>query len=224
MRWFKFMERQFAEKLADFGSLRIRHLSFYEDIERHGLAVGDPDENKIILYSKIHAKTGAELNNFEKARFFAFESEDAAQSSIFHNIDIEREIVGKAPYAFCATQEQSEEIRQRFNEENKLVNMPEYDACVEIVDHISFVNALIKHVDEASLKYYGHGNCFYRERRVRWDRWNPRVEQSPAFVKDPKYKWQKEVRIIFEPSDVDFQEFIDLAVPELIPLCKLHKY
>ncbi|MDB6061472.1 MAG: hypothetical protein JWM78_1575 [Verrucomicrobiaceae bacterium] len=224
MRWFKYMERQFAEQLANYGNLRIRRLSYYEDIESHGAAIGDPEENKITLYSHAHAKTGAELNDFEREGFVTFANEEEAQRAMFFNVQFERKFVGRPSYAFCATQVQSEDIRQKFNDENKLSRKPEYDACVEIVDHISFVNALKKHMNEASLKYYGHGNCFYREKKVRWNQWNPNVDQCPAFLKALKYKWQGEVRILFESIEVDPNEFIDLNAPELIPLCRLHLY
>lgn len=224
MRWFKYMERKYAEEFANHGIFRINHLKNYENMELLGSAIGDSEENKLTIFSKIGLKTGSELNDFEKDGFFTFENDDIAKTWTFGNVECIRENHGRPTYSFCATDTCSEKIREQFNIDNKLAGRPAYDACVEILDRNKFIEVLKKHMHDINLIYYGHGHCFYREKQIPWNQWNRQNEQCPAFIKDPKYKWQQEVRILFEPRDEIYNDFVDLSSSDFVSLCRLHTY
>lgn len=221
MHWYKYMEARFAKELVDYGRLRINSLNYYKDIETHGNAVGDKEENTLNAVSDIHGtKTGAEFNELEKMIFKPAPGADPSLFSI-SNSRIELSVQGKPTYGFCLSVSLSRELVTKMNKENNIVGSPQYDTCVKIKDHVLFVKTLSKYIKSHKLEYYGHGHCSYKSRDIPWEQWHKKGEQCPAFIKGLSYKWQKEVRILFETQSHDDLEPIDCEIPELKELCEI---
>ena len=221
MQWFKYMEARFAKELIDHGRLRINSLNYYKDIEAHGNAIGDKEQNTLNAVSAIDGtKTGAELNELEQMFFKPAPGVDPSSFSI-SNLSVVVPVQGKPTYGFCLSDSLSRELVSEMNKENEIVGSPKYDTCVKIKDHVSFVKILSKYIKKHNLEYYGHGHCSYKSRNIPWDQWQKQSGQCPAFIKGLSYKWQKEVRVIFETQSHDDLEPIDCEIPELKELCEI---
>jgi hypothetical protein len=221
MHWYKYMEARFASDLADKGKLRINSLNYYKDIEMHGNAVGDREENTYNAVSVIAGtKKGAELNQLEKMFFKPAPGVDPSTFFI-SNMTVRLSVQGKPSYGFCLSDTLSKELVTRMNEENESADKLPYDMCVKIIDHVKFVKVLSQHLKSRSLEYYGHGHCFYKSRYISWEEWHRNRDQCPAFIKGLNYSWQKEVRVIFETESHEDLEPIDIEIPELIQLCEI---
>ena len=221
MKWYKYTEMKWAEGFVNSGRIRLNSLGYYRDIERHGLAVGDLHENTREIYSRSEFKTAAQLNDFEKS-FISIDETCKMDTIQFIGSNFILKHVGVPSYAICLSDNLSYALQSRMSDENIAAgNMP-YDACIEIDDHIRFVRLISEAAKEqGGLEYYGHGHCFYKEREVNWDMWNPQLEQCPAFVKSSLYSWQKEVRVLFKPISGDVSQSVDLIVPELKDFCRI---
>mgnify|MGYP006401287549 CR=1 FL=1 len=221
MIWYKYMEGRFAKDLVDHGRLRVNSLNYYRNVELHGNAVGDREENTFNATSAIEGtKTGDQLNPVERTIFGFAPGVDPSTCS-FSNLSVVVPVQGRPSYGLCLSDTLSGELVARMNEENALVGNPPYDACVKIHDHKVLIRLLERYLKGRGLKYYGHGHCFYKSRNIPWERWHRESDQCPAFVKDPSYSWQKEVRILFECGSGDEVDPIDCEIPELADLCEI---
>lgn len=221
MHWYKYMEARFANELVEFGRLRINSLNYYKDIEEHGNAVGDKEENTLNAVSAIKGtKTGDQLNELESMVFQPAPGVDPASFSI-SNLSIVVPVQGKPSYGCCLSDTLSRELVDEMNKENELAGNPPYDACVKIRDHVAFVKIISDHLKRESLEYYGHGHCFYKSRNIPWEQWHRSSDQCPAFIKDPKHSWQKEVRVLFETESHEDFEPIDCEIIGLRDLCEI---
>jgi hypothetical protein len=221
MNWYKYMEARFANELVYHGKIRINSLNYYKDIEAHGNAVGDREENTLNAVSAIDGtKTGAELSDLEQMVFKPAPGVDPSSFSI-SNLSIVVPVQGKPSYGFCLSDTLSKELVTKMNEENDSVGNPPYDTCVKITDHVRFVKVLADHLKSQNLGYYGHGHCFYKSRDIAWEEWHRNNDQCPAFIKGLSYSWQKEVRVLFETQSHENIEPIDCEIPELKKLCEL---
>lgn len=221
MQWFKYMESCWAKELVEQGKLRISSLDYYKKIELHGNAVGDADENIRHAVSQSNKpKTNLELNEFEK-KIFHSDVIDTKEVATFVGTKFTRPVAGRPTYGFCLSDRLSFGIANRMNQENRLAGIPEYDACVRFENHLQLVEVLSCHASKSNLQYYGHGHCFYKSRDFPWDQWDKFHQQCPAFIKEPPYSWQKEVRIIFDSSFAETDEYLPLEIPELTGICEL---
>lgn len=215
MHWYKYMENRFAQSLVGKGALRINSLAYYRDVETHGTAVGDHEENTQHVYSLVENKTGDQLNEFER------DIVSAGPNVTFRDCTFARTVNGVPTYALCLCESFSDEIMQRMSYENEAACNPSYDSCVCFPDHIAFYRAIAGAVRDFGLSYYGHGYCFYSERKIEFDQWNPNSQQCPAFIKPESYSWQREVRILFATEQREEYRPVDLVVPRLTSLCEL---
>lgn len=221
MIWYKYMEKRFASNLVDYGRLRINSLNYYQNIELHGNAVGDREENTLNATSHIEkTKTADQLNPLERM-FFDFHPGTDFSTCSFSNISFVVPVRGRPSYALCLSDTLSNELATVMNRENALASNPPYDACVKIHDHLTLIKLLDNYLKNHGLKYYGHGHCFYKSRNIPWERWHRESDQCPAFVKDPSYSWQKEVRILFECESMDKIHPIDCEIPKLSEVCEI---
>lgn len=84
------MEARYPSKLVEHGKLRINSLNYYKDIETHGTAVGDREENTYNAVSVIKGtKSGAEFNALEKMIF------GAGSSTVLSDFRIEVPVQGR---------------------------------------------------------------------------------------------------------------------------------
>jgi len=216
--WYKYMESRWAQLLVEKGAIRINPLNYYKNIEKHGKAIGDPKENTLEIFSNPEFKTGNDLNEFEK-QFVNIKGDGDKSGITFSKCEFTKTQHGLPTHAFCLSDTYSKDILEKMNQENLAVGNKPYDTCVKIESHVEFVKIISKAAQIAGLEYYGHGNCFYRNRSIAWENWNPRTTPCPAFVKPISYSWQREVRVVFINSNDDLGP-IDIEIPEIPEICE----
>ena len=95
----------------------------------------------------------------------------------------------------------------------------EYDACVKIHNPEKFFKAA-----SDSFKEYGNFKaldlCAYINRSIHHSKPNP--DTHPVFIKEPKYKYQEEIRAVWSPNNIDKINSKILEVPELSKYCELY--
>ena len=220
MKLFKYMENKWATELVNNGSLRINSLNYFKDHEAHGEAIGDAEENTLQVYTNPEYRDGNTLNEFEK-QFVRIEGEGDKSGIVFNDCTFTQSHQGLPTYALCLSDTYCTDLQRRMSESNIAAGNSPYDACIEIDDHVEFVKLVSEAVfQKVGLEYYGHGHCFYKERRIPWETWNPRSQQCPAFIKPLGYSWQKEIRIIFKTASHNDLEPIDISIPAIKKLCR----
>jgi len=201
------------------GCVRLGTLSSYRDLEAHGEAVGDQDENTRTIYSHdTHIKTDpSELNPLEKQMIeFTHPHPNIHLSGA--RIEIKnhyRELL-----AYCASRSFDLEVMKKMSGENVKAGNDAYDACVEIIDHVEFIHALCGFMEkEHRLKYKGHGDCFYRGRLVHYTQ----AHKTEAWnLKPNEYLYQDECRIVLTPPEGFEKQSLIVNIPGIKKYCRIH--
>lgn len=221
MKWYKYLPKQFADDMVTNGCIKLSMLSYYRDIEAHGDAVGDTKENTRIIYSHDKdVKTSLEqLNPLEKRLFFL----GGAKVENFHFEKNRIEILDKGDnlIAYCASNEFNKDSMERISKENIAAGNDAYDACVEISDHVDFVKTIEKFlVREYGFKYKGHGDCHYNDRLVHWSQAN---NVSSWYLKELKYQYQSECRIVLVPPESFNEQSLIIYIPDIVKYCRFYE-
>ncbi|MFT6954659.1 MAG: hypothetical protein ACJAY1_001779 [Glaciecola sp.] len=199
--------------MIDDGCIKLGMLSGYRDIETHGEAVGDLNENTKTIYSHdTHVKTDpSQLNPLEN-QLFNF-GNAKIQNFKFSNNRIEIKNHDNELLAYCTSRPFDLEAMERMSEENIKSGNYAYDACVEITDHVEFTRALCEFLKrEHGFEYKGHGDCSYRDRLVHWTKAHNTLAWN---LKDKEYSYQKECRIVLIPPKAFTEKSLIVNVPEI---------
>lgn len=220
LQWYKYLPKIHAESMVEDGCVKLGILSGYQDVEAHGEAVGDPDENTRTIYSHDeHVKTDPKQLNPLERQFFDFGNAEI-ENFHFSNNRIEIKNHDNDLLAYCTSRPFNINAMRKMSEENIKAGNDAYDACVEITDHIGFMQALCDFLEnEHGIIYKGHGDCFYRERLIHWTQ----AHNTAAWnIKDKKYSYQKECRIVFTPPSSFSEKSLIVNVPEIKKFCRLY--
>ena len=202
---YKYLPLVFAERLAHEGSLKIGTLRGYQNIERLGREIGDKDEGISIEFSHDkEVKTGDKLNPLERAAM------QVGPGMIVVGNYIERRHVSPNLYIFCASISYDPSILEQLNKDYP---RDKYDACVKITNLKDFVDE-INLVFSDKGRFIGCFKCTYLERKFHHTKKMP----HPAIIKEPRYSYQKEVRMIWEPNRKNNIE------PECLTIDKIKNY
>lgn len=185
---YKYLPSKYANLLSDAGSIKIGTLYSYRKVEEFGSEIGDSNEGVVSEYSHDEvAKRGDQLNPLEE------EVIKVGPGMVVENNYIE--IYHNSPdfYIFCASSSYDKSILGKLNQDYPNY---EYDACVEITDLKSFVKEITL-AFSGQVKFVGCFNCTYIGRKHHYTKKIP----HPAIIKDPKYSYQREVRLIWEPRE-----------------------
>jgi len=206
---YKYLSSDHAIALTRHGCIRIGTLHNYRDTEEHGQEIGDKDEGITIEYSHDkEPKTGDKLNRFESIAF------KLGSGMIVSNIYLERPHRSPNLYLYCASLTYDPSILHRLN-----LHCPgdEYDACVRITNVGEFV-AKINAVFSAKARFVGAYLCTYTPRKFHYTD----KAHHPALIKDCRYSYQQEVRLIWEPNNKDDSiEPVCLSIKNLTAYCSL---
>ena len=185
---YKYLPIDFANRLVHLGNLKIGTLFDYKNIEEFGSEIGDQDEGISIEFSHDkEAKTGDKLNPLESAAI------KAGPGMIVMGNYIERRHLSPNLYLFCASLSYDISILKKLNKDYP---GDKYDACVRITNLKSFIEEVSTALSDKGL-FIGCSKCAYIDRKFHYTENRP----HPATIKDPRYSYQKEVRLIWEPKD-----------------------
>jgi len=205
---YKYLPIKFAEKMINENSLKIGTLYSYRDVENYGDEIGDSDEGKRTEYSHDkEPKRGDQLNPLESAAI------NVGAGMIVENNYVERQHHSENVYLYCLSRTYKTTTLEKLNKD---FPGEKYDACVEIFEpdkFISAINASFGHKGEN----IGSFDCCYINRKQHYTVKMP----HPALIKDPKYSYQEEQRIIWHPLHKDELKEEIIIVNGISSFCKL---
>lgn len=180
---YKYLPAKYANNLINENSLKIGTLFSYRNTENYGEEIGDTDEGTRIEYSHDkEQKRGDQLNTLESVAL------RGCSGMTVENNYVELRHHSEDVYLYCLSKKLSNDIMDKLNKD-----FPEekYDACVEIHEPEKFVEAI-----DALFAHKGRNlgviTCCYINRKQHYSV----PMHHPAIIKDPKYSYQEEVRVI----------------------------
>lgn len=212
--FYKYTKKKHALDLFNKGIIRVGTLYGYRQIEKHGQEIGDIEEGR------KHIKTlGVPLDTVTPG-IMPKTMEVVRQRIHASNIRIEASelitISNSDLYVFSTSSELSYEVMKRMN--------PLYDVCIRIDDDNAFFQKLSECLKKRIPNLNGpyNGTCVYIKREQLYSNEN---DYHPALIKDPKYDYQKEMRVMWEPTDLSKKiEPVEITCPELARSCSLIEF
>jgi hypothetical protein len=213
MKLYKAMERRYAQSLVEHGRIRIGTLNDYKRTEHLHEAISDNSEGKktirVGLYSSDHPEDhSTHIEKLIGKKFKGFKGVYVTDSNF-------TEYAPDCP-VFCFA-ESVDGLRKHVD--------PQYDCLItfERVKEFSRIVCIALCALGLPIKRVICAPCVYRPRTM--DSYGDKNEH-PAFIKDPKYSGQREVRLMWrlDPSIADFklQAHYDLTCPELKHICSIN--
>jgi len=222
MKWYKYLPEIHADSMIRNGCIKLGILSGYREIEKHGIAVGDPDENTRTIFSHDKGvKTSLDQLNPLERQFINFGEGVTVKDIHIENNSFHVHEQGEELLAYCVSKPFDLASMQKMSEENIAADNDAYDACVEISNHAGFIREVSTYLkNEHGFQCVGHGDCFYAGRMVHWST----AHASSAWsLKDASYAYQKESRIVLRPPEGFDQENLIVNIPEIKKYCRLYE-
>jgi hypothetical protein len=205
---YKYLQAAHAESLLTKGEIRVGTLYSYRQAEL-GPAVGDVDEGKSTTTQNASELdvTKPESRSWVASKFFG--AGDGRTKVILENISLVVEEEEEDCFIYCTAHHRSSAAMRAFDA----------DACVRINNPACFLDAIHRHLKREGIVATGRVSpCDYSGR----DR-NERMERiPPALIKDPKYAYQREVRLLMQPTSKRPLSPFQLSIPELANMCTLY--
>jgi hypothetical protein len=211
---YKYLPLKYAKDLTEKGIIKLGTLSEYQNVDLHGTDIGDKDEGNISKWSLIDKKnvTNKDLNDVERR---AFNIPDGVVGVQINNC------------LAVATQKSDDlfiySTSRLFNVQlMRIINSnyhEKYDACIKIHNPDKFIQTI-------SDAFKEHGNfeatrlCAYISRSIHHSKPDPDIH--PVFIKEPRYKYQEEIRSVWSSISTDEINSRVLKIPELSEFCELY--
>ena len=191
------MKKEFAEKAVNKGIFRIGTLYEFQNIEKHGCAIGDSEEGKKYFQNRPN-----EIYDFSKPETIPdftrkfIKAPDGANIK-FDNCLFQEEVSSPDLFIYSVSQEISKESLKSLD----------YDSVIIINYPKKFFHALSSCLRKKILIKPGCiiSPCSYINRASHFEYPN---HLHPALIKDPTYKYQKEVRAIWESPKLPLKPLI----------------
>jgi hypothetical protein len=207
---YKYLRAAHGEALLTRGTIRIGTLYSYRQAEL-GPAIGDEGEGK----SETRQQVGSRLDIAEPenrswvvSTLFKF---SGATNVTLENMTLVVPEEDDDCFMYCMTHGFSSAAMRAFDA----------DACVRIDNPLKFIKAIHQHLRREGIAAAAtFAPCDYSGRNR-----NELMERiAPAFLKDPSYAYQKEVRLVLQPvtSERPLAPFL-VSIPELSSLCRVRK-
>ena len=204
MKAYKYFDSVLRDSILENGSVRLGTLYDYRDLEKHGPEVGDENEGKVGVNSRVlswdssnPSLTPQHQDEFVQGNALVFKEGSSVrfppggtiafgkENISMQNVDLRSERSVQNMLVFSMTAEASAEHCARAG----------YDACYEISDVEAFLRCISEAVDT---NFFEGSNVVYRDRELHYDE---AARRNPAFIKEPIYAYQKELRGIWGPVE-----------------------
>jgi hypothetical protein len=193
---YKYTTREYAEAMLQRGVFRIGTIYEFRHVEEHGTEIGDDAEGTKQLFDD------AKYSTWENASPIARQIIKGPHNFAFHDVTFELTIDSPDMFVYCLTESPSQQALSDFGA----------DTCIEIFDIRRFVRALTGHLHRRQLVANKEGvrHCIYGERRRDW-----RTDDDvyPALLKDSRYEYQREVRVIWQPTNPPITPIVIECLP-----------
>ncbi len=184
----------------DTGNLLIGTLYDFRDLERHGQDIGDVGEGRITRFENIDEARGSDLSDFAK------QSMTVQDDTLLVGVQVNQELNSPDYYIYSISASDSVKIAQQID--------PDYDACIVIEDPLSFFEAIAGSMGCRIKDKWFVYKVHYGDKRVE----HRQSVIHPATLKSTEYSYQREFRMIMEPTAPKIKPII-LNLPEAIPYC-----
>ncbi|MEB2409388.1 hypothetical protein QMN27_12230 [Enterobacter asburiae] len=195
------------------GTLRIGTLFDFKKNEAFNRAIGDGNEGSHFSFMDTDQTLYIDEMTESQSTFLKGLLPLGRGSSIT-GVQLVRELISEDFYIFCMTTEPSRKAMEEFD----------CDTCIEIVNPLSFFNAVTKKIKRTAGDMVWNGQITYIDKKYSY------LDESnlhPAQTKDIKYSYQKEYRVIWQkrigaPVDTILRP-IFIKVPKAIKHSRLIK-
>lgn len=223
MKAYKYFDSSLQTRILVDGSFRIGTLYDYRKDEAHGSQIGDPKEGKIGAHSQVLSWTSTNpyLRNEHAASFVRGNAVVFGEGSSigfgpggaigfgpngvsFANVTLRSELQVRDLFVFSLSLEPSAENMKKMG----------YDACYEVTDVEAFAKAM---VSPSLGGLAGFGSVIYQPKEMHYE---IAKNLNPALIKEPKFSYQKEVRILWQPPTYPISPTFVVS-PEATRFCKI---
>jgi len=183
--YYKYMQKKYALEFLRTGSLRIGTLFDFKNTEKHNEAIGDITEGLHTQFIEKYNTNSQELTQ-EELDFLRPAIKFDNTKCQLDSFRLIKDIQVPDAYVFCISQEYSKKIMDSF----------ECDVCIEISNLKQFLSQIDRKLRHFVKPMSWAGPITYMERHY------PFHEEKniyPATTKEPKYSYQKEFRVIWDP-------------------------
>lgn len=185
--YYKYLKRKYLQKFFSTGEIRIGTLFDFQNEERHGSEIGD-DEEGVKSANKVINWVGGPKDQPEFDKKFV---DVRANNVTIENVLVREETRSENLYVFSVSGTFSLEIMKKMN--------PEFDACIAIKKPKRFLQAIEKKMKSKTVSF---GRCIYSNRHMPHDRQH---QAHPGWLKDPKYEYQDEYRLLMTTELKDIE-------------------
>lgn len=213
---YKFMDPYYLEKLKKDQKFYINHLNNYKESEL-GSEVGDDREGT--LTSEVYIDNyvlGSNKNPAFEKSFHSVQSGVMIDGLVnmrmsFHDTTIGKNIIDQNYFVYCVGLEYDEKVKKEFG-----------GATLIIENFPQFLKRLNRELSKQGKRFVVAEECKYIKNRK-----NLFTEKDssfnvdfPALVKDQRYAYQKEFRILWENIDgSEITEPLNIYCPEALRYC-----
>lgn len=199
---YKYCMSEHLQTFSETGELRIGTLFNFRRTEEHSGDCGDHEEGIKSIYENIGVAKGSDLSDFARR------SIKARNDALFIGCRVERITKSRDYYIFSVSRSFSWDIAQRIE--------PKYDACIVIDGPLGFLGAIVTCMGNKIKNQWYLMACHYSDRSVEYTKKN---DIHPATLKDPKYAYQEEYRLIMVPSISQAIIPVMITCPSAIKFC-----
>ena len=211
MPWYKYLPQKFAKLMVEEGIIKVGTLFEYKNEEELGSDIGDTNEGVITEWSndKEIKRTQEDLNRIERLAIRIGEGLEGVQ---VNNVVVQATQQSPNLYIYSVSDVFNVHIMRKLCQDYDT----KYDACVRINDPKSFIMAVSKLFNDKG-RYEVSAYCQYMSRTRHYK------DQSshPALIKEPKYKYQKEIRCVWSPTTSEQISSEMIQVNEIKLLCEI---
>lgn len=207
--FFKYINKIHAESLLEKGEILIRPLSEFQKVENFGNGIGDLNEGIVRFNSNGNVFDTNDPNHNKSVATLLSGNIQAGRVIIIAEKHIEFRT--NNCFIFSVSQLANKSLLKEFG----------YDSCVKIEQFEDFFKILTDNLIKNGYKVTQAevNECWYQKKEVDL---LEELPYTPAFIKDEKYEYQKEVRCAWSIENCEEKPLI-FTCPEIKKFCSLFK-
>lgn len=193
MKLYRFMDQKWLRQIEETGKIRINFLNDYDE-GKHGKERGDNSEGKLREVLKISHYNGNSKNDpyfFDKLRRSGIDCNNCSNIT-FKNVNLETHHEVNNYYVMCSCKEKDLTLSKEFGKGILVINNYEH-----------FLKEINKIMIRKGHHFFKHDFCKYiPKKEIIQNETNYLLYlPHPAFLKEERYNYQKEHRILWTPKD-----------------------
>lgn len=212
MKLYRFMDQKWLRQIEQTGKIRINFLNDYDE-KKYGKDRGDNSEGQLKEVLTVTNYCGDSNDDpifFDKLRTSGIDIRNCKQITL-KNVSIENKHKANNYFVMCSCKEKDLTLSKEFGKGILIINNFEY-----------FLKEINKIMIRKGHRFFGHNYCNYIPKREIYQNEHNFLAKlpHPAFLKEDRYKYQKEHRILWEPKNNKIiKEPIDIICKKAFKYC-----